>query len=169
MADFYTDDSGLMFANATDLSVNQTVVSNQTLTLGLADIGATQTMSTWLIDHVYWSVIVTQESSTPLSEWLVGTIQMGVAPTTHVGTLNTPGDYQDIKGFPLKKGHRIWMVSDQGSSIRTSVSGSWTPRNNTALNRLQEFNLNCSLASSQNGLSECAVFQQIQVQAKRGR
>lgn len=175
MAEFYIDESGLIYAAQASFSASEDTVSTVYSVLGLNDISSStdSSMSTWLIDNVRWKVQISMNSDTPLSTEAYGTVCMGVAPTDLglgiADDLQTPSDYQDYKGWPLKRGFDSWMVSDHASAARTSVSGTWKPKNNTALNRLQQFVLAVNVDFGQNALSTFAIRRMIIVQAKRGR
>lgn len=174
MTEFYIDDSGLMYSSSVSTTTGEDTVSTQYVDLSLSDLGVGgSTMSTWLIDNIRWQVFVTQEDNSPLSRYVSGSTNIGIAPEGYLnpGTddLQTPGDYQEIKGWPLKRGFQNWMLSNHGSSNFTRVSGTWTPKNNTALNRLQTVVLANNISAASDVLTRLTVRLAIHVQAKRGQ
>lgn len=146
------------------------------LSLGLEDAHSLPGQSTWIINKVKFNVqVYTDYDTTDMANFPYGTGMIGICPYGITTTLSTVEDYQDIRGWPLAETWRSWSipapVSSTGSTseymlpmMRTSFSGTYTPKSTLALNRQQMFMMNVKNL----GDNDCYGFMSLFISARRG-
>ncbi len=163
MANFYIDDSGLIYAEQT--AVNSTAVGTTDSTnLGLNDAPATSTMSTWLINSIKFNVMGYIDPAGPAvgdGEFsiIAGILQTGITPQP-----DSLDDFQDLKGWPLKNGWKRVFLENTPQANHFSWTYTYKPRDHLALSRLQEIVLNIKSAKG-----DWITTSNIYVCASRGR
>lgn len=140
MANFYIDDSGLMYAEQS--ATNQTAAGTTDIdTLGLADAPGTSTMSTWLINSIRFNVMGYIDPSGPAVQDGELRILAGILPKDYTPFPNSLDDFQEVKGWPLKNGWKHIFVENTPQANHFSWTYTYKPRDHLALNRLQEIAL----------------------------
>lgn len=142
MANFYVDDSGLIYAEQSS-SDNTGAGITDINTLGLADAPGTSTMSTWLINSIRFHVQGYIDPSGPAVQDGQFRILCGILPKDYTPYPNSLDDFQEVKGWPLKNGFKQVFVENTPQANHFSWTFTYKPRDHLALNRLQE--IACSI------------------------
>lgn len=174
MPDVYVDNNETIYAYETSYDPNLPPVSVQYTTLGLEDLLPDLSgQSTWLINRIHFFVkFMGIESSPQTNGSTVLSAVTGISPYGWVAagnSLSTPGDYSDLKGWPLKGGTKYLGLQDDTSQNVTSWSKTYSPSkgNHLALNRNQEIVLSSRIFNYPDALN-CNILSSIIVEARRG-
>ncbi len=179
MAQWYVDNNETIYATHSVVDNSVAVNDSNTCTLGLADLTTLSGQSTWLINRIHMFVKLQGPELDPPNDLHHNYKAIaGIAPAGFIsggGTLNSPDDYQEIKGWPLKGAFKFMQVYLDANGSRTNSpaatstwSKTWTPSrgNHLALNRSQEIVLNCvSETSGGTTIMICGLY----VEARRGQ
>lgn len=137
MANFYIDDSGLIYAEQRTLNTTPVGTVDKT-TIGLADAPALSTMSTWLINSIRFKAQGYIDPAGPAV--LSGNLHLigGILPQGYTPYPDSFDDFQEVKGWPLKNCYQTFYMENTPQKNSYSWTYTWKPSrgNHLALNRL---------------------------------
>jgi len=150
--------------------------SSASLQIGLEDAASLPGQSTWIIQKIHFAAqIYTDYDIDDMANMPYGKGLLGICPSDNASSLATVESYQDIRGWPLNGSFRSWSipvpvgvtgvtVPEMLPMMRTSFSGTYTPKSVLALNRMQSIHFNVK----NDGDNDCYGFMSLFVSAKRG-
>lgn len=150
--------------------------SSASLQVGLEDAASLPGQSTWIIQKIHFAAqVYTDYDIDDMEVMPFGKGLLGIAPSDNVASLPTVESYQDLRGWPLNGTYRPWSipvpvnvlgdtVPEMLNMMRTSFSGTYTPKSTLALNRMQSIHFNIKNDAEQ----DCYGLMSLFISAKRG-
>lgn len=155
MVSYYVDENKTIYAHVSDKETSVVAGDSANVTLGLADLLDLTGQSTIIVNRIHFGVICFVNSAVPIYQTATAFVLGGIvpvgypSPTGGASNVANFGDYQEIKGWPLKGVSKTLSAMPSGQTYansieRTSYHKTWTPsrKNALALNRGQEIVLN---------------------------
>ena len=163
MADYYVDDNETVYATEDTLQFTGAGSSDQQ-SLGLSDLLELPGQSTWFINKVVFAYTGVCTGAVAGNGYVVaGVVRRDLVAGTNFQSF---GDFQDVKGFPLKGSKKFFYYTPDPLSTANEIKlvHTWTPRKALLLNREQDivFNIRNRAGSDLEGILS------INIQAKRG-
>ncbi len=174
MPTVYVDNNETIYAYETSFQDNVAPLAVHYSEIGLADLIPELTgQSTWLINRVhFWVKFMGRETIPQTNSSTFMSVICGVAPHGWVAagnSLESPADYSDLKGWPLKGCQKYLGLMDDTAQNVTTWSKTYSPSkgNHLALNRNQQLVLAAKIFNYADALN-CNIQSSIIVEARRG-